>query len=196
MVRRQREDGPASFAEINFKFDPEGKNPQVENWATYFQELATPKQLPQFDPTHEEHMKNAHPVILTAHSQATNKVLTSQEVPDSLKLGAITPVAKKGKSKYEPDSYRRITVTSITGKLIEMEMVPHSRKAMAPTSSKNQYGFKEGVSCNNAALLITEAQMEMKDQKKPLYTAYMDSSKAFDVVHHDTLLCALHNQGV
>ena len=57
LVRRQRADGPDNFAEINFKFDPDGVNSQVENWATYFQDLATPKQLPQFDQVHEKHMR-------------------------------------------------------------------------------------------------------------------------------------------
>ena len=48
------------------------------------------------------------------------------------------------------------------------------------------------MSFNNAAVVRTEALMEAKDTKSPIFVTYMDTSKAFDTVNH----CALHTQSV
>ena len=52
------------------------------------------------------------------------------------------------------------------------------------------------ASSANAALLITEAIAEEKDNKQPLFLQFLDARKAFDVVWHTGLLCSLHEQGV
>ena len=47
--RCQHNDSPDNLAMIKFKFDPDNTHTQVENWATYYEELATPKDLQHFD---------------------------------------------------------------------------------------------------------------------------------------------------
>ena len=78
-------------------------------------------------------------------------------------------------------------MNSMIGKLVDKEMVPHSKQAMQPTNSKHQFGFKPGVSCNNASVLLTEAIMEAKDNNQTIYSVYMDTSKAFDMVHESIM---------
>ena len=241
LIRRQRNDGQSKGVVVKFKFDPDHTNSQVENWATYFKDLATPKDLPSFDKTHKnhmdikqillqtlspcqpalivqpstinkhirtlknnkaadpygvaaEHLKLAHPCINTAITSAVNQIFDQQKIPDVAKLGIITPVLKKKKPSDNPDNYRRITVNSIIGKIVDKEVVPKTREAVK--SNRHQFGFKKNVSCNNASVLITEATMEAKDTKTPIYISYMDTSKAFDMVDHSALLGALHQQGV
>ena len=179
LVRQQRGDGQDTHAVINFKSDPNNNLSQIDNWANYFEDLATPKDLPQFskdakassslrhqllqllapkgqamtiEPTMvckhvaalknnkapdpfgvaAEHLKHAHPNITPLLTSILNRILQSQNIPDDLKLGLITPVQKKQKSKQNPDHYRRITVNSMIGKLVEKEMVPHTRTALKP----------------------------------------------------------------
>ena len=143
-----------------------------------------------------EHLKHAHDSITPVLTSITNRILEKQTIPDDLKLGMITPVPKKQKDKHNPDSYRRITVNSMYGKIVEKVMVPHTRSALKPNSSRNQFGFKESISCTNAAVLLTEIEMDAKDCKTPAHIAFMDTSKAFDMVDHSDLLCTLHQQGV
>ena len=81
-------------------------------------------------------------------------------------------------------------------KILEKEMVPHTRNATIRNSSNNQFGFKKDLSCINAGILLTEALMEAKDSKKPIYLCLMDTTKAFDMVDHPNLLCSLYQQGV
>lgn len=243
LIKRQRSDGQDAAAQINFKFDPKNQNSQTENWAEYFEKLATPQDLPQYNAEHHEttklkllliemltpkspsivldqkqvkkhisqlknnkaadpfgisaeHLKEADPCLTPILTDITNRIFKDQSIPEDLKLGAITPVLKKQKNKQEPDNYRRITVNSMIGKIIDSEMVPHTRAALAPKSSKHQFGFKVGKSCVNAGLVLTELMMEAKDTKQPLFISYMDTSKAFDLVSHAELLSILHTQGV
>ena len=243
LVRRQRQDGQDSRAQIDFPTDPTNGNSQANNWAIYFRHLATPSTLPHFDEEHRkhtqikylllqlltptapvpcilpvqidkhirglklnkapdaygvqaEHVKHAHSSLVPIITDVINRIYRTQTIPDVLKLGEVTPLVKKQKAKNNPDHYRRITVTPIIGKILEEEMVPSTNKAVQPNCSKNQFGFKDGVSCNNAAVLLTELLMDAKDTKQAIYVSYMDTSKAFDMVHHEGLLCALSKQGV
>jgi hypothetical protein len=56
--------------------------------------------------------------------------------------------------------------------------------------------YEETVSCCNAVVVLTEAFMEARDKKLPVFTCYMYTSKAFDMVDHQELLCAQHAQGL
>jgi hypothetical protein len=131
-----------------------------------------------------EHVKLAAPIVTDVVTILADRVLAEGKVPDSFKLGIITPVHKKEKPKDNPDSHRRITVTSIIGKIVEKELTLRINQVLKNSQSPYKFGFTEGVSSNNAALLLTEALAHAKTQRRPLYVTYMDVSKAFAVVDH------------
>ena len=103
---------------------------------------------------------------------------------------------KKGKSQKLPTNYRRITITSIVGKVIELHMVNIARGILDPMQSPYQFGFSKGCSPIYAALLLTEVVAEARDNKNELIVALMDTSKAFNVVSHTGMLNAMYTQGV
>jgi hypothetical protein len=143
-----------------------------------------------------EHIKFSSPVIVDILCHLINEVLKSGKLPDILKVGSITPVPKKSKNPREPNSYRRITITSIIGKVIEKEMLQRIRTSLDRNQSRLQFGFTPGVSPLYAALILTEVMSEARDTKEPTIITFMDTSKAFDVVAHPNMLHALHSQGV
>ena len=112
------------------------------------------------------------------------------------KLGILSPLLKKGKPYKDPNSYRRITITSLVGKIVEKHMLVHTNAILGQDQSQLQFGFTEGCAPNYAALMLTEVMAEAKDSGSPLFITFMDSSKAFDVVDHRAMLNALHQQGV
>ena len=59
-----------------------------------------------------------------------------------------------------------------------------------------QRGFTKGTSPLYTALLLTEAIAESKDLKQPLFSAFLDASKAFDVVWHNSMLRKLYLYGL
>jgi retron-type reverse transcriptase len=245
LIRKQR-DGPSSTCTaLEFtNLDPD--IPDVNKWANYFQQLATPKDLPIFDDEHKrslnfrrlltrciidlnepsarptppnvmdiaahvtslkngkaadifgitsEHIKYASPVLLSVLTTLADRMFTSGKVPDDMRIGLVTPVPKKGKPLRLPDSYRRITVSSIIGKVIEKEIVKRTKMVLDKTHSPLQFGFTEKVSCNNAAALLTEAIAEGKAHSTT-YVTFMDASKCFDVVDHDAIMSHLYSDGI
>jgi hypothetical protein len=143
-----------------------------------------------------EHIKYASPIITDIIALLSNRVLMCGSLPESFKCGLITPVHKKDKPRTLPDGYRRITVTSLVGKIVEKELTSRINNILHPSHSKYQYGFTEGASSNNAAFLLSEALADSKTRNKPLFATYMDASKAFDVVDHSSVMNHLYNRGV
>jgi hypothetical protein len=51
--------------------------------------------------------------------------------------------------------------------------------------------MRQGTSILLSALVINESIIEAKELNLPLYIAFLDSQKAFDVVDHQSLKCKL-----
>ena len=113
-----------------------------------------------------------------------------------MKTGIIAPVFKNKNSLKHPDNYRRITVTSIVGNVLEKVMVRPTKEVLKKRLIKLQRGFCTASSSINTVFLISEALAEAKDCNETLYTCFLDASKAFDVVWHEELLYNLYQHGV
>ena len=143
-----------------------------------------------------EHIKFGGLTLVETIKDIVNKILEDASIPDCLKSGIVTPVQKKGKPARQPDSLRRITVTAIIGKVLEILLLEPVQQALNPTQNPQQRGFTEHCSSTNAAYMLTEAIAEAKDHSHPLHITYMDASKAFDIVWHSTMLCKMHDRGI
>ena len=217
-------------------------------WASYFENLATPKDNPEYDPTYKssvesmfrslctihagersgnehilnltgdnithligsmknnkaadlnglacEHLKYSHPVLGSILASLFNEIVRLRSVPTHFKHGVITPVFKQKNSDKDPDNYRRITVTSTIGKLFEKVLVSPTKSILVKKLNRLQRGFCSQSSSINTAFIISEAAAEAKDCKQPLFTTYLDASKAFDVVYHASMLLKLHHLGI
>ena len=240
IVKRQREAGKNTEANVNFKEETE----QLEGWATYFEELATPQNQPHYDEKYKsarmlkflllqeqtsqeatqprpskdsiskhirslkmnkaadvygvtaEHLRHAAEEIADVLQYITRKSLNVQKLPNNFKVGKIVPVHKKGKPALDPNSYRRITVSSIVGKIVEKEITQRSRPTLMRKQEELQFGFTENCSPSNCALVLTEAMTEAKENGQELYITFMDAKKAFDVVWHESSLLNLHKEGI
>ena len=122
-----------------------------------------------------EHIRFAAEPIFTVLTYLLNEVLRTGKLPDEYKLGTICPVPKKSKSARLPTNYRRITITSIVGKVAEIHIVNLMRKTADPIQSPLQFGFTSGISPNFAALIVSEVMNQAKSNKSPLYLALMDT---------------------
>ena len=82
-----------------------------------------------------EHLKYSSNLIVPLMTKIANEVSRKAAIPKIHKLGALTPVPKKGKPVCLPDSYHRITVTPTTGKVIEKIIQQHSKPAYSKAQS-------------------------------------------------------------
>ena len=144
-----------------------------------------------------EHLKYGGKPVSIFIAQVLNSVFRYGKVPEMFKMGYITPIYKKqGKPLFDPNSYRRITITSLIGKVLEKYLLESAFSEFEALQNPLQKGFTKGTSATVAALLFTEAIAEARDTKTPLYAACIDASKAFDVVWHKSLLRKFYNLGL
>jgi hypothetical protein len=138
-----------------------------------------------------EHLKTAKAGVARPLLELFNCIRQRLSVPECLKSGVITPIAKKDKSKLEMGNYRGITITAVLGKVLELILLGRKKKHQASL----QYGFTKGLSPSMAALLLSESIAESKESGKPLYICTLDAVKAFDTVNHAVLLRKLFAEG-
>ena len=144
-----------------------------------------------------EHFKYGGDSLVQTVTNVVEDIMNGNEIPKIFKEGLITPIYKKqGKPTYDPNSYRRITITSILGKITEKVHLNLVNNMLDEAQSKLQRGFTKDTSSTCGSLLLTEAIAESVDNGKPLYTAFIDASKAFDVVWHDSMLVKLYDVGL
>jgi hypothetical protein len=143
-----------------------------------------------------EHLKYATPLTIGRLQLLLNKILETRKVPVAMKVGVLTPVYKNKKDKKDPYSYRGITVTAVTGKVLEVLLRDLITPILRTTQSPLQAGFTKGSSPLNAAFVIQEALGDAKAKKDPLYIALLDAKTAFDVVALSSLNRKLYHDGI
>lgn len=143
-----------------------------------------------------EHLKLAGPSILPLLQSLFNAIVNNSYVPSQFLSGLITPVHKKGKDPTQCENYRGITVSCILSKTLEHIILNRITHLLPQTQSPLQFGFTKNTSILVSALLINESMVEASDLKIPLYIAFLDAQKAFDVVDHNSLKCKLFEEGI
>ena len=107
---------------------------------------------------------------------------------DFYKTGIMSSIPKKGKDEKILDNHRGITITPTDVKILEHVLNERIKPNQLYNQEELQLGFTEGVSRFLASLLIFEAIVEARENKKSLYICTLDAKKAFDTVRHSSLL--------
>ncbi len=92
---------------------------------------------------------------------------------------------------------RGISLFSIAGKVLAKIMlsrlVEHISEAVLP---KTQCGFRKSRSTTDMFFVLRQLMEKSREQKKDLYVAFIDLSKAFDTINRDLLWKNLSKLGV
>ena len=85
------------------------------------------------------------------------------------KLGYIKPIYKKhGQPIHDPNSYWRITITSLIGKILEKYILQTALAEIEHGQNPLQKGFTKGTSATMTALMFIEAVAKTRDTKTTL----------------------------
>ena len=87
-------------------------------------------------------------------------------------------------------------MSSVIGKVFEHVILGKIESNLPEKQSSLQFGFTKGLSPLMAALILSETVTEGMENNLPVYSAYLDTQKAFDVVDHNSLKCKLFHQDI
>ncbi|HBI41090.1 MAG TPA: hypothetical protein DDY16_09130, partial [Tenacibaculum sp.] len=140
--------------------------------------------------------KSAH-IIAPFLSEYFNLHMKLGSFPDVLKTGKITPIYKKGNPE-DIGNYRPVSTLPIFGKLLEKVIY---KRIFSFAQSKNlinsnQFGFRKSHSTSHAINHSVKIIEDALHKKKHILGIFIDLSKAFDTIDHETLLVKLNRYGI
>lgn len=149
-----------------------------------------------FDGLRAETLKRIRREIAQPLSHLVNLYISEGIFPDILKIGIIRPIYKNG-DKSRINNYRPITLLSTLAKVVERILKVRMVKFLGKYEilSKNQFGFREGKSTEDALKALIGKIYNCMDEQQPCLGIFIDLSKAFDTVSHDKLLDKLYAYG-
>ena len=126
-----------------------------------------------------------------------NKIFETGIFPDTWGDGFIVPLHKKGNVE-NVENYRGITLLSVVDKLF----ISILNTRLNEWAEKNhiyveaQSGFRKGMSTVDNIFVLHSLITRCVNEKKKLYSAFIDFKKAFDFVVKDVLWFKLVKSGV
>ncbi|CAH4031954.1 unnamed protein product [Pieris brassicae] len=118
-----------------------------------------------------------------------NAILRTAHFPDPWKEAQVIMLPKKGKSVFDPASYRPISLLATQSKLFEAMLLPTIRRHFTPRPE--QFGFRSEHSTTLQLSRVLHDITAALNKKEVAAAIFLDMEKAFDRVWHAGLVCRL-----
>lgn len=152
---------------------------------------------PGWDNISTKFLKISRSFVVPVISHLANLCFQKGTFPVCLKKSLITPVHKSG-SKDDVNNYRPISVLPVLSKIIEKLINNRliSYLENFKILSHSQFGFRRGMSTEDAVSALTSSVTEELDKGRKCLTVFLDLKKAFDTVSHPILVHKLECIGI
>ena len=126
-----------------------------------------------------------------------NKSISKGEIPECMKLAEVVPL-HKGKEMYLVDNYRPISLLLTLSKMLEKIVYRCIYNFLNGSNQlyDSQYGFKTTHSCKNAVSELVGCILKGLEKMKHTVGIFLDLSKAFDSLEHQTIFAKLECYGI
>ena len=145
-----------------------------------------------------EFLKKAPPILIQFICSFFNLILNTGFVPDVWCQGLIMPLYKAKGSREDPNNYRGITLLSCLGKLFTACINSRIAQYMYDDAKigYEQAGFRPEFSTIDHIFTLHAIIEYYKSKKGRVYCAFIDYSKAFDLIDCASLWLKLLNSGI
>ena len=142
-----------------------------------------------------EHLIYADPQVCTLLSKLINTCISHGVMPQACIETILVHIYKNNKSNiHVKNNYRPITLATVISKLFEHFILQQISPFL--TVSSNQFGFKRKHSTDQCVFLYKQAISYYVNQNSPVFSTFLDASKAFYRVNHKLLFKKLSNRNV
>lgn len=125
-----------------------------------------------------------------------SKLINSNYIPTSWKMGIVTPLYKGSGEKSAVRNYRPLTITDSLSKIFEKVLVNYMTGQINSFISPHQHGFTQGRSTVSNLIESYSFVTNLIDSSKPVDIISIDLSKAFDKIDHTLLISELLRCGL
>ena len=142
-------------------------------------------------------LKRCFKHILTPLTKLINSSFEQGIFPSILKLAKVIPIFKKG-DPLQPGNYRPISILPVLSKVYEKVFLERMMGFLDQFDliDPQQFGFRKNRSTIDAITELVESVVDGLDRREHVLSIFLDLSKAFDCVHHETLLLQLESHGI
>ena len=134
-------------------------------------------------------LKTSLPFIVEQLTYIYNLCIDKCVFPSLLKEAKVIPLPKS-KDTSHPQNLRPISLLPILSKPLEKHIHKHMYEHLDKHKLIHEYqsGFRPKHSCQTALTNLIDNWLKCINDKKLIGTVFLDFKKAFDLVHHTTLL--------
>ena len=142
-----------------------------------------------------EHYKFASDRLYLMLSMSFNSMLSHGFLPSEFMKTILIPIVKdKAGDLTSKDNYRPIAISTVTSKILESIILKRCSSFLY--ANEAQFGFKAAHSTDMCIFIMKEIINYYHSYNSPVYTCFLDASKAFDRVNHWSLFKKLIHRGL
>ena len=141
-----------------------------------------------------EVVKQGQEVLINNLHELLCLCLKEGAAPHDMSAKIVTLYKDKG-DRSDCNSYRGISLLSIVGKVCARVILAKLQVLAARVYPESQCGFRAGRSTTGMIFSVRQLQEKCQEQNQPLYLAFIDLTKAFDLVSRNGLFQLLKKIG-
>ena len=132
-------------------------------------------------------LRHLHDLLLQCWEEGT--------IPKDMRDAKIITLYKNKGERSDCNNYRGISLLSIVGKAFARVVLNRLQKLAERIYPESQCGFRAKRSTIDMVFSIRQLQEKCREQRRPLYLAFIDLTKAFDLVSRTGLFALLERIG-
>jgi len=142
-----------------------------------------------------EVLKSCKPALLQHLHELLCLCWEKGHVPQDMRDANIVTLYKNKGDRSDCNNYRGISLLSIVGKVFARVILARLQSLASRVYPESQCGFRTGRSTVDMIFSVRQLQEKCREQQKPLYIAFIDLTKAFDLVSRSGLFSLLQKIG-